>query len=522
MADGQDLGNGNYGSTDKLHNTGRDPQSVEKLAKPRRIRPLFVFVGVVVSVLVLAGVVVGVLAAKNVIHTSGTRKTHLDSSPSVSSAAGAAEDRTSIGPAEATDPAAVSSLHNPTTTKTATATAAATKCSTETDIPAAFKGTYNDPTTWLDMTDFNCSFTSALVGNLSIVGLNATWDDSKQANSKVPPLDKPWGSYSSNVVRGVSLGGWLSLEPFITPSLFNYDASLGIVDEYSLCKHLGPHQAAATLEKHYSTFVTEQDFADIAAAGLSHVRIPFSYWAVTTYPGDPYVLGISWRYLLRGIEWARRHGLRVSLDLHAVPGSQNGWNHSGRSGNINWITGPDGSLNAQRSLDIHNQLSRFFAQERYQNIVAFYGLVNEPGITIPQSALADWTKQAVKIVSSNGVSASQVFSEALRGLPAWQGNLQGYGDSLVIDVHEYEIFDVNLIVMKHSDKVSFVCSTYTKQISASMDTATGFGPTIVGEWSQADTDCALWVNGVGMGARWTGNFSGKSTPHCPTQDNVGV
>lgn len=30
-------------------------------------------------------------------------------------------------------------------------------------------------------------------------------------------------------------------------------------------------------------------------------------------------------YFLKAIEWARKYGLRINLDLHAVPGSQNGW-----------------------------------------------------------------------------------------------------------------------------------------------------------------------------------------------------
>jgi glucan 1,3-beta-glucosidase len=42
---------------------------------------------------------------------------------------------------------------------------------------------------------------------------------------------------------------------------------------------------------------------------------------------------------------------------------------------------------------------------------------------------------------------------------------------------------------------------------------------MVGEWSQADTDCTKYLNGVGNGARWTGTFSGESKPLCPTQDN---
>jgi glucan 1,3-beta-glucosidase len=316
------------------------------------------------------------------------------------------------------------------------------------------------------------------------------------------------------------LGGWLSLEPFITPSLF--DSQSDLYDEYTLCSKLGPTDAAATLEKHYSTFITEDDIKAIAAAGLDHIRIPFSYWAVKTYDNDPYVMGVSWRYLLRGIEWARKHGLRVKLDLHGVPGSQNGWNHSGKQGTVDWISGPDGAANAQRTLDIHKQLSTFFAQDRYKNVIAFYGLVNEPALSIPQDELITWTEEAYKIVQDDGVNAPQVFSESMRGLGPWQGKLTGYGNSLVIDVHEYTIFDDALLGMKHADRVAFACNGWTNQITAGMNPSTGFGPVMVGEWSQADTDCAKYLNGVGNGNRWTGTFysgSGSGAPNCPTQDS---
>jgi glucan 1,3-beta-glucosidase len=353
-----------------------------------------------------------------------------------------------------------------------------------------------------------------MIGGLPLVGLNSTWDDSAQANPNVPPLNQSWGSYGAKPIRGVNLGGWFSLEPFITPSIFEEGGTSP--DEYNICLKLGD-RAAEVLEKHYATFYTEDDFRQIAAAGLDHVRIPFSYWAVTTYPGDPYVKNISWRYLLRAIEWARKYGLRVKLDPHGMPGSQNGWNHSGRSGDPNWIIGPNGPENAQKSLDIHRQLSQFFAQPRYKNVIAFYGLVNEPHRLIPMEDLNSWTRQAYDIVRNNGVTATQIFSESMRGLSAWAGQLQGYGDTLALDVHQYTLFDNALIGLKHVDRISFACGSYKDEITHSM---TGFGPTMAGEWSQADTDCTKWLNGVGMGARWEGKFDGAdgSERHCPTLD----
>ena len=341
------------------------------------------------------------------------------------------------------------------------------------DIPTSAKNTVLDPFTWYDTTDFNVTYTSEVVGGLSTMGLNSTWNDTAQANDKVPALDKPW-AYGKMPIRGVNIGGWLSIEPFITPSLFNsYQPDEGIVDEWTLTTKLGSSNAAQTLEKHYAKFITEDDFAAIQAAGFDHVRIPYSYWAVTTYPGDPYVPKISWRYLLRGIEYARKYGLRVDLDLHALPGSQNGWNHSGKQGSINWLNGTDGAENAQRSLDLHTQLSTFFAQPRYNNVITIYGLVNEPKMTeLAISDVVDWTTKATQIVRKSGMNQTVAFGDGFLGLTKWQGQLQGI-EGLVLDAHEYVIFDAGLISKDHADKVDYACKGWTGQMEESLDTSTG-------------------------------------------------
>ncbi|MCJ1477849.1 hypothetical protein MMC13_006522 [Lambiella insularis] len=395
----------------------------------------------------------------------------------------------------------------------------------ENDIPTAAKGSILDPFTWYDTQDFNVTYTNDTVGGLPVMGLNSTWNDTATANQYVPPLNQKF-NYGQMPIRGVNVGGWLSIEPFITPSLFNsYDQNLNIVDEYKLSQHLGASGAAQVIEKHYSTFVTEQTFADIQAAGFDHVRIPYSYWAVTTYPGDPYVPKISWRYLLRGIEYARKYGLRVNLDLHAVPGSQNGWNHSGRQGAIGWLNGTDGSLNAQRSLDIHNQLSTFFAQPRYDNVIGIYGLLNEPRMTaLPIQPVLDWTTTAISNIRQNGIKQTIAFGDGFLGLPNWQGKLQGI-EGLVMDAHQYVIFNVQQIAFTHQTKINFACSGWSAQMTQSINVATGYGPTLCGEWSQADTDCAQYLNNVNVGARWTGNMNlgptgSQLTPACPPNSGV--
>lgn len=399
----------------------------------------------------------------------------------------------------------------------------------ETSIPASAKGTILDPFTWYDTTDFNLTYSNDTVGQLSIMGLNATWDDTTRANDNVPALNETW-QYGTIPIRGVNLGGWLSLEPLLTPSFFSGDKShTNIVDEWTLTSSLGLTRALKLIEPHYSSFVTETDFAAIQAAGFDHVRIPFSYWIVTTYDGDPYIPQVSWRYLLRGIEYARKYGLRVNLDLHGAPGSQNGWNHSGRQGSIGWLNGTDGTLNGQRTLDIHSQLSTFFAQPRYKNIVTMYGLVNEPRmVALPTDVVLNWSSQAIKLIRSNNFTGILIFGDGFLGLGSWQGKLQNVDpqpNSLLLDVHQYVVFNTDQLALAHTDKINFACAGWAQQAGLSSNPATGFGPTMFGELSQADTDCAPNLNNVGQGNRWEGTLNtgipatSVLTPTCPTKNS---
>lgn len=306
------------------------------------------------------------------------------------------------------------------------------------------------------------------------MGLNSTWDDTARANDHVPPLNEPF-PYGSQPIRGVNIGGWLSIEPFIAPSLFDkYSPNDHIVDEWSLCQKLG-RSAPSVIEQHYASFVREQDYAEIRDAGLDHVRIPFSYWAVTTYDGDPYVAHISWRYLLRAIEYCRKYGLRVKLDLHALPGSQNGWAHSGHQGSINFLSGNNGTLNSQRSLEIHDQLSKFFAQDRYKNVVTIYGLVNEPlMLSLPTEKVLGWSTDATNLIQRNGIKATIVLHDGFLTLSKWYNMLKkNRPQNMMLDTHQYTIFNTGEIILDHTAKINLICKAWYPMIQQTNRTDVG-------------------------------------------------
>jgi glucan 1,3-beta-glucosidase len=136
------------------------------------------------------------------------------------------------------------------------------------------------------------------------------------------------------------------MQPWITPSLFENTGNTAIVDEWTFGQYQDPRVALATLTEHWDTWITEGDFEAIAAAGcvlvcvgacaasfefsvvlifrLNHVRIPIGYWAYDVSAGEPYISG-QHKYLLKAIAWAATYNIKVIVDLHGAPGSQNGY-----------------------------------------------------------------------------------------------------------------------------------------------------------------------------------------------------
>ncbi|KAI0322258.1 glycoside hydrolase [Amylostereum chailletii] len=335
------------------------------------------------------------------------------------------------------------------------------------------------------------------------------FNNGARAQSWSPGLNETF-RYGVDTVRGVNLGGWLVTEPFSVPAL--YQKYSGVVDEWELSEAMradtGSGGGISQLEDHYKTFITEQDFADIAAAGLNYVRIPLGYWAIETRDGEPFLANVSWQYFLKAINWARKYGIRINLDFHSVPGSQNGWNHSGRLGTISWLNGTMGYANAQRSLDYVRILAEFISQPQYKDVVTMFGVINEPrAVFISEENIERYylgSYEAVRLASGTGAGNGPMisFHDAFRGLPPWVGYLPG-ADRVSLDYHPYLCFDTQP-TDQMSAHVTKPCSAWGSIMNTSMD---AFGLTVAGEFSLAITDCGTYVNGVGQGSRYDGTYN---------------
>lgn len=309
--------------------------------------------------------------------------------------------------------------------------------------------------------------------------------------------------YNDDKVRGVNMGGWFVLEPWITPSIFEpWANSGGVVDEYTYSAAVGAAAAQSTLSQHWATWITEADFTEAASYGLNHVRIPIGYWALNPLQGDPYVQG-QLPYLDQAIVWARNAGLKVLLDLHGAPGSQNGYDNSGRRGGIEW---QQGSTTSETLTAIQNLADRY---KNDQDVVTAIELLNEPaGYTgdINMDDLKQFYYDGWGNVRTDGQQAV-VIHDAFENIDSyWNGfmNQQSGVNNVILDTHIYQIFSQDQIALNPCAHVQAACANSAPLASTDKWT-------IVGEWTGAQTDCARWLNGLGLGARYDGTLPSESS-----------
>lgn len=120
-------------------------------------------------------------------------------------------------------------------------------------------------------------------------------------------------------------------EAWMVPSVFScaagkQDSEIDLASGWE-----GVENAKKVLEKHWDTFITEDDFKFLAKIGINTVRLPLGFWSLGTNftkasvfekYGDAYEN--SWPRVLRALRWAGDNGIGVLADLHGAYGSQNG------------------------------------------------------------------------------------------------------------------------------------------------------------------------------------------------------
>ena len=288
--------------------------------------------------------------------------------------------------------------------------------------------------------------------------------------------------------RGVNLGNWLVLEKWMGASPL---ATAESEDDRGLIDELPAEELVAALEQHRATFVTEMDFVWMAQSGVDLVRIPVPYYLFGTEHHSACV-----EHLDHAFEWAQRWGIKVLVDLHTVPLSQNAFDNGGYMGLCAWAQ-DQGRIDA--TVDLLEQIAR-----RYAGNPALWGIeaLNEPanefvlnmnlknyGKSFPErvarskvipreTLLAFYDQVYQRLRPVVGPEVALVFHDQFE-LGTWDELLPAdQYENVVIDTHLYlnfqdfgfERYDVEEYLAKVAE--------FTEQVRH----AAQFHPVLVGEW----------------------------------------
>ncbi|KAG0492899.1 hypothetical protein HPP92_006297 [Vanilla planifolia] len=228
------------------------------------------------------------------------------------------------------------------------------------------------------------------------------------------------------------------------PSVFLLNVVGQLQGEFQVTNGYGHDKASSVMTEHWNTFIVEDDFKFMSHNGITAVRIQVGWWIMfDPNPPSPFVGG-SLQALDNAVNWAEKYKLKVIIDLHAAPGSQNGWEHSGtRDGLLSWGQTDD-------TIDQTVAVINFIAS-RYASRSGLYAieLINEPlapGVTL--DSLERYYKA-------------------------------GY-NAIIIDVHYYNLFSSIFEGMTVQQNINYV---YDNRASTLGSLMVSNGPLIfIGEW----------------------------------------
>ena len=298
-------------------------------------------------------------------------------------------------------------------------------------------------------------------------------------------------------LRGVNLGGWLVLEKWITPSLFD---GLAARDETAFCTELGREVATERLHRHWNTFITKDDFQWLTGVGINAVRLPVGHWLFgNNYPyhrsyGEnryPFVEG-GLAIVDQVMHWAEELDLAVILDLHAAPGCQNGFDNGGIMDVCEWHTQQE---YIEHAVNFVGGLA-----ERYQDTPALHAIevLNEPRWDIDMEILKKYYIAAYHRIRKHCPpdQVAVIFHDGFRSFRNYMGFMEPPKfNNVILDIHRYQCFvreDIDLDIFGHIHKSVVELKDEADEIIKELK-----HPVFCGEWSLGMNlkVVSLWAEG---------------------------
>ncbi|TIC18595.1 glycoside hydrolase [Wallemia mellicola] len=341
------------------------------------------------------------------------------------------------------------------------------------------------------------------------------WDGEKDSDRpddhdlKPPNLDNgkchKWDWWGSKPAISVNLGNWLIPEWSWMghPDGITYNG-----DIYSQCAGR-TEECASEMRTNWEGYIQESDLEYISEHGANMVRIPVPFYAfIGTEGEEPYPTTSEQKdELTRILNLLADYDLHAVIDIHAVPGSQNGLEHSGRLGEAYFLTQTDQYW--ERGLDTVRAVVDYVKSLPEDTQCQIAGIENANEIKPENADQIGTTKkfavESYDIVNEAGFTL--IASDAFLGPAKWSDMFTN-GENVALDVHRYWAYD---------DPSEVSDGSIADDIAKFATEASSFHlPIFVGEYSNArpyqqdvdslrytyQTQQSLWVGALAGSSFW--------------------
>lgn len=182
------------------------------------------------------------------------------------------------------------------------------------------------------------------------------------------------GDKEEIILTGWGLGNWLLCEGYMWRAYggdrFDRPRRIETVVE----ELAGREYAEKFWKRFRDLYITEEDIRYMAELGYNSVRLPMNARLfVSEEPGEPVFLEEGFALVDRCIEWCKKYGLYVFLDLHGAPGGQTGANIDDSIDDMPRLFMDQDKFD--KGIALWREIARRYKDEW---IVGGYDLLNEP------------------------------------------------------------------------------------------------------------------------------------------------
>ncbi|CAL5875247.1 uncharacterized protein PFLUO_LOCUS9551 [Penicillium psychrofluorescens] len=293
-------------------------------------------------------------------------------------------------------------------------------------------------------------------------------------------------SSSNGKIRGVNLGSQFIFEPWLGESAWS-DMGCGSTGcEFDCVKSLGQEAANKAFQKHWGSWITQDDITEMVSYGINTIRVPVGYWMredLVNRNSEYFPQG-GLPYLKNLCGWASDAGLYIIMDLHGAPGAQ--VSENAFTGQLVETPGFYNTYNYQRALRFLEWMTKLIHSTNQFRNVGMLEIVNEPVSDSDEATSMRKNYYPSAVNRIRGAEGNLTMSKNDHLHIQMMDELWGSGDPdqyltnlhfLAYDDHRYLKWDTS-VPASHSSYLNTSCS----------DERNSNWPTIVGEWSLAVPD----------------------------------